>query len=180
MKVIPWSIVGLIVLIQGCTQTTPEDISDRPDVPLLAGRCVEIVQPMLLVRRTTKVVDSEELTRFHLARFGELFAPFTVDEYRSGEYEPSPSAEPLQLVELGARMSIDRVWDLKGFEGSVPVLTASFEHSGAILVVNVVGILDDDWYRALDKGELSQLERQEVAGKGILDARFARFCPVAQ
>ena len=168
--------VGLLFLLTGCFKFEQVDISDYPDVPDLAGRCVELQQPMFLVKQTASSVQFRELTEHQLVRPGELFAPFSVDEYRSGSYKPDDLAEVLRLIEAGTRIRLDRVWDLEAFEGSTAALTASIKNDGQALTVDVIEILDEMWMLALDKGELHELEREEVAGRDVLDARFARFC----
>ncbi|MCP4203905.1 MAG: hypothetical protein GY769_18465 [bacterium] len=167
-------VVGLLFVWAGCLKFEQVDISDYPDVPFLAGRCIELQQPMFLVKRNENNLEPQ--VRNALVRPGKLFAPFSVDEYRSGDYEPDDLSEVLRLIEAGSRIQLDRVWDLEAFEGSIPALTAQMEHDGQTLTVNVIRILDDVWYSALDKGELHPTERAEVAGREILDARYARFC----
>lgn len=165
-----------LLLLWGCSGSEEVDISDYPDIPRLAGRCVELSQPMFLVKRTEQNIRAEDLAKYMLVRPGDGFAPYSVEEYLSGEYTPDDFAEVLELVASGTQIHLDRVWRLKSFEGSIPALTARIERGEEALTVNVVRILETHWYLAIGDGELHPTERTEVAGKQVLDADFARFC----
>ena len=164
------------LLLWGCFGSEEVDISDYPDVPRLAGRCVELLQPMFLVKRTEQNIRAEGLARYILVRPGESFAPFSVEEYLSGNHKPDDFAEVMELVASGTQIRLDRVWQLKSFEGSIPALTARMEHGEETLTVNVIKILETDWYLAIGDGEVHPTERPGVAGKQVLDTDFARFC----
>ena len=167
-------VFAVLIALVGCFRFEQVDISDYPDVPDLAGRCVELQQPMFLVARTEDNLETQ--VRNKLVRPGELFAPFSVEEYESGNFESDDLAEVLRVIESGSQINLDRFWKLEAFEGSIPALTAPIAHKGETLMVNVVKILDRTWYLALSDGKLAPIDREKVAGRDVLDARFARFC----
>jgi len=172
-------LVMILIGIGGCSKRT--ELTKRRAFAGLIGRCVEIKQPVFLVRVAREDVRFEAISRYLIVRPGGLFAPFSVAEYKDGTYTPDVGGTVIEVLKEGTQLQFSRVWRISSFEGAILLVTTEFvtEKDGEI-TADVGKLLDDVWRLDLADGKLSEFEQQELAGRGVLDERYARFCEASE
>jgi hypothetical protein len=165
----------ILIGIGGCSKRT--ELTKMSAFAGLIGRCVEIKQPVFLVRVAREDVRFEDISRYLIVRPGGLFASFSVAEYKDGTYTPDVGGTVIEVLEEGTQLQLSRAWRISSFEGAILLVTTEFvtEKDGEI-TADVGKLLDDVWRLDLADGKLSEFEQQELAGRGVLDERYASFC----
>jgi len=165
------------IVMFDCSRADQVEITDRKEVRQIAGRCVETVVPMFLVRRSRPKIESEDLLRYMIVRPGELFAPFSVDAYERGEVEPDKLAEIVQVIPAGYRLKVESVWSLKRFEGDILSVSTTIQaHGVGEVTADMSSLLDEVWSLDLADGKISDFESSELQGRPILDPGYGRPC----
>ena len=167
--------ITALVANLGCKRRI--EVTDQRAFEELVGRCIEITQPVFLVRVTREDLRFEDIERYLLVRPGTIYTPYSVADYIRGNFSPDPGGEVIEIVSEGTKLKLTRAWQISGFEGAILIVTGevSTQKEGRLLV-DIGQLLDDVWRLDLADGQLSDFEQHELANREMLDHRYSRFC----
>ncbi|MGB6338133.1 MAG: hypothetical protein WBG96_21215 [Thermoanaerobaculia bacterium] len=159
----------------GCARKV--EITSNSASSVLDGKCIEIQEPVFLIKVEEGEIDFPEVSQVRLAPPGSLFAPSGDSTFEVGAEGFDPTVERLSIVRSGTQFQVERVWSLQFFDGdSLVVLARIPTDNRGLVVADVSELVHELWAIDLADGEISAMERKELAGKHVLDKRFAEFC----
>jgi hypothetical protein len=166
----------LFVVVLGCERA--DDISEMPAVQrIMKPSCIRLVSPVFVVELTERRSSTNERTRIRIAPPGTLFAPMSVEDYRSGKAEVLDLTRVLAVLEPPVTLRPVEAWSLVSFEGRLLAIMARVEGgelSGQ--VVDVASLLSPWWKVSLSDGVLQPVESKDLEGVPLLIPKYAKEC----
>jgi hypothetical protein len=168
--------VLLLVLLIGCERA--EDISAKPaGRPIMRVRCIRLLAPVFVVERSERLSKMDERTRIRVAPPESLFAPMSIEDYRSGKVQKSDGARVVAILESRTELTPVEVWSLASFEISMLSVMARVEQGElAGRIVDATDLLSTPWKVYLGDGQLHAVEARELRGVPLLIPEYAKEC----
>ena len=152
------------------------DISERPNVRPLVGRCYTTRVRLVLLKRRDPASPRRRLASLVLAPPESALAPGSLSDYVSGRAPSSESVSPVMVVPAGVRITVTRVWSVKSVEAITLCVIGTALVGKQVLACDVSALVDERWRIYLADGRLSPAEADRLVGRPLLPKATAEEC----